>query len=137
MTSHRERKAQWAFDMQVKQFTERFGRPPREGESIWYDPDEPGDEPVPLTEERFKQDLMVAMFEAGTPGHLIYAWEKAGLILDDEGYKLADADTQIEWDDTVREFFAMTRQQRRTWERQLREVATKIRGKSGGKNTDR
>ena len=131
MTSDRERKAQWALEQQVKEFTKRFGRPPRENESIWYDPDAPGDEPVPITEDKMKRLMIASFFEAGIPDRLIYVYQKTGLILNDEGYKLAAPETQIEWDDTMREFFAMTRQQRRVWQKELRKAcATEIRGKS-------
>ncbi len=66
--------------------------------------------------------MIAAMLEAGTPGHLIYAWQKTGLIPDEEGYKSASPEVQSEWDDALSEYESITRQQRRAWEKELRKA---------------
>ncbi|WP_334147862.1 hypothetical protein [Hyphomicrobium sp.] len=96
-----------------KQFIKRFGREPREGDPLLWDEDAPGDEPVPMTEEKLRRQMLDNMAKAGTPGHLIYAFEKTGLIVDDAGYRRLSADDRAAWDNAMAEYEAMEKAQRR------------------------
>ena len=58
------------------------------------------------------------MAECEISGHLIYCWVKTGLILTDETYKSADAETRAEWNNACDEWAALSRQQQRALQRQ-------------------
>jgi hypothetical protein len=103
-------------------FIKRFGREPREGEPLLFDSDALGDTPVSMSDAKLDRLLIHAMIEAGTPDHLIYAYDKTGLILNEEGYSTASPQTRAEWDAVMEEFQGMTRQQRRTWKKDISKV---------------
>ena len=56
-----------------------------EGEPLIFDPD--FDTPTPYTDEKTTAMMIEAMEAAGTPGHLIYAYRKTGMI---KGRKMPD-----------------------------------------------
>src|SRR5260370_21277493 len=62
-----------------KAFIPNFGREPLEGEPLIFDPD--FDTPTPYTDEKMTAMMTEAMEAAGTPGHLIYAYPKTGMIM--------------------------------------------------------
>jgi hypothetical protein len=68
-----------------KDFIAKFGREPLEGEPLIFDPD--FDTPTPYTDEKTTAMMIEAMEAAGTPGHLIYAYRKTGMI---KGRKMPD-----------------------------------------------
>lgn len=96
-----------------KQFIKRFGREPTENDPLLWDEDAPGNEPVPMTEEKLRRQMIDAMAKAGTSGHLIYAYEKTGLIVDDAGYRKLSAADRAAWDDAMAEYKATEKSQRR------------------------
>jgi hypothetical protein len=103
-------------------FIKRFGREPREGEPLLFDEDALDDTPVGMSPAKLDRQLSHAMIDAGTPDHLIYAYDKTGLILNEEGYSTASPQTRAEWDAVMEEFRGMTRQQRRAWKKDISKV---------------
>jgi hypothetical protein len=87
---------------QRKDFIAKFGREPGPNDPLLFDPD--SDIPTPIDEERMTREMVAAMAEAGTPGHLIHAYVKTGLILDDEGYRNATPAVRVQWDAAVAEY---------------------------------
>jgi hypothetical protein len=116
----RQRKAQLAIEAAIAAFVDRFGREPRPGETLLFDQDAPGNAPVPLSEEKLNAEMIAAFLAADTPLHLIYVWQKTGLILNEEGYRDATRETKAEWDEAIEDFESMTRQELCAWERDLR-----------------
>ena len=68
--------------MQLKAFKRKFGRDPRPGEPVFFDPDE--DTPTEMTEERLNRDMLEMMEETGFPPEFIYAFKKTGLLISEE-----------------------------------------------------
>jgi hypothetical protein len=82
-----------------------IGREPLEGEPLIFDPD--FDTPTPYTEEKMTAMMIQAMEAAGTPGHLIYAYRKTGMIMGADNadlWTLADID---EWNASIAEYEAL------------------------------
>jgi len=108
---------QRCLDAQEQAFIAKFGREPEPNDPILFDPDGPNDAPRAISEEALELMLTKAMLTAGTSDHLIYAWIKTGRMLTAETYRQLSPEEQIEWDDTINEFLAMSRQQKRAWRR--------------------
>jgi hypothetical protein len=64
---------------QLEAFRAKFGRDPKPGEPVFFDPDE--DEPVPLSEEKMMNDTLAEFAKAGLPAHHAYAYKKTGRLL--------------------------------------------------------
>jgi hypothetical protein len=92
-----------AMEEQKKVFVAKFGREPGPSDPIFFDPDMP--DPVPMSEAKMTAMMMSAMEKAGTAGHLIYAFEKTGLMLTEQTYKTASRQVRRQWDRAVNEWF--------------------------------
>jgi hypothetical protein len=62
---------------QLKVFFKKFGRPPREGEPVFFDPDK--DVPTEISEESLHDGIMELL--KGAPPEIIDAYEKTGRVL--------------------------------------------------------
>lgn len=91
---------------QRKKFIKKFGREPGPNDPVLFDENNPAPTPQPMTDESINAALVPAMKDAGMPAHLIYAFKKTGLILTQETYRSAPANTRAEWDAAVAEYFA-------------------------------
>ena len=96
-----------AVRQQRKDFIAKFGREPGPDDPLIFDPD--SDTPTPYPEEKMRREMVAAMAKAGTPGHLIHAFVKTGLILDEEGYRAAKPEVRAEWDAAVAEYDELQR----------------------------
>ena len=85
-----------------KDFIAKFGREPGPNDPLIWDPD--SDTPTPYPEEKMRREMVAAMAEAGTPGYLVHAFVKTGLILDEEGYREATPEVRAEWDAAIAEY---------------------------------
>jgi ABC-type transporter MlaC component len=56
--------------------------------------------------KRFKQDMAAAMRVAGIPPQFIYAYERTGFLLLEEGYKNLAPEEKAEYDAAIDEYFA-------------------------------
>jgi hypothetical protein len=63
---------------QVELFVDRFGREPRLGEPVFFDPLATGDRPEELRGERMMKALWQACAEVGLPGHMVHAIRVTG-----------------------------------------------------------
>lgn len=54
--------------------------------------------------KKIKRDVVALMRSAGIPAELIYAYERTGLILTEEGYKSLSPDDRAEYDAAVDEY---------------------------------
>lgn len=88
-----------------KDFIAKFGREPLEGEPLIFDPD--FDTPTPYTDEKTTAMMIEAMEAAGTPGHLIYAYRKTGMIMGAENAGLCTEEEIDEWNAAMAEYEAL------------------------------
>jgi hypothetical protein len=94
-------------------FIEKFGREPGPDDPLVFDADY--DTPVPLTEEKFRARTLEAMRASGTPPHLVYAFEKTGFMVNEQGYKQMSPADRAEYDAAIKEYFAMERRTDPQW----------------------
>ncbi len=92
-----------AFQEQRKRFTEKFGREPGPDDPIFFDPD--ADTPQPISEQKYTEELVEAMREAGIDERYIKAYKKTGLLVTEENIdlltpeELAEFEAALESDD--------------------------------------
>jgi hypothetical protein len=63
-------------------FIARFGREPQADEPLVFDP--ASDVPVPFRHANVKPEVHAAMVAAAVPAHILYAYERTGLLLSKE-----------------------------------------------------
>lgn len=56
--------------------------------------------------KKMKEEMLGIMRAAGIPPHLIYAYEKTGFLLLEEGYEALSPQERAEYDDAIDEYFA-------------------------------
>jgi len=56
--------------------------------------------------KRFKNDMLAAMRAASIPPQLIYAYDRTGFLLLEEGYKNLSAEDKAEYDAAIAEYYA-------------------------------
>jgi ABC-type transporter MlaC component len=61
---------------------------------------------VKTRSKKVKQDVLTAMRAAGIPSQFIYAYERTGFLLLEEGYKNLSPEDKAEYDDAIDEYFA-------------------------------
>src|SRR5688572_22746232 len=103
--------AQQAVEAQRKEFIKKFGREPGPGDPLFFNPD--ADTPRPYPEERFPREMLEAMLAAGTPGHLLYAYIKTGLLVNETGYRNLTPADRKEYDAAVAEYHKMAPEQQK------------------------
>jgi len=74
------------FKKQRKLFIEKFGREPGPDDPIFFDPD--ADTPQPYPEEKFTEEIVESMREAGVDEKLINAFKKTGLLVTQDNLDL-------------------------------------------------
>jgi hypothetical protein len=87
---------------QFERFTEKFGRPPRPEDPLFFDPS--ADEPRPIIEEVIDQHMLEAMHKAGLHPAIIYAYQKTGRIVTQEKMKHLTKAELREWKDAIDEW---------------------------------
>lgn len=102
-----------ALEQQRVAFVEKFGREPGPDDPIFFDPD--ADTPQQIDEEKAARMMLAEFKRLRVPGHLIWAFEKTGLILNEDTYDKADKTYRYAWDAAIREWEGMNRQQRRRY----------------------
>jgi hypothetical protein len=56
--------------------------------------------------KKIKQDMIAAMRAANIPPQLIYAYERTGFLLSQEGYKSLSPEDKAEYDASIAEYYA-------------------------------
>ena len=56
--------------------------------------------------KKIKRDVIAAMRAAGIPPQLIFAYERTGFLLSEEGYKSLSPEDKAEYDDAIAEYYA-------------------------------
>lgn len=90
---------------QKAKFRQKFGRDPGPHDPLMFDPN--SDVPVPYPYDRMKRETLEAMRRAGTPPHIIYAYQKTDrLIMEGVDYP---KHIRKEWNAAVEEYFDLER----------------------------
>jgi hypothetical protein len=61
--------------------------------------------------KKIQKDMIAAMRAAGIRPELIYAYERTGFLLSEDGYKSLSAEDKAEYDAAIDEYFAQTRKE--------------------------
>ena len=56
--------------------------------------------------KRIKQEMLAAMRAASIPPQLIYAYERTGFLLAEEGYKSLSPEDKAEYDAAIADYYA-------------------------------
>lgn len=94
-----------ALKEQRRAFKKKFGRYPKDGDPIFFDPD--ADTPQPIKPEKMQAEMMKAMKIAGTPADIIYAYRKTGLLLTERHSKNYSAEAKAEWQAAIDEYHSL------------------------------
>ena len=85
---------------QRKQFIEKFGREPVPDDPLFFDPD--ADTPQPYPEEKFTEEIVESMREAGVDERLINAFKKTGLIVTPDNLDLMTPEELEEFEEALK-----------------------------------
>jgi hypothetical protein len=61
---------------------------------------------VKIKSKKVKTDMLAAMRAAGIPPQFIYAYERTGFLLLEEGYKNLSPEDKAEYDASIAEYYA-------------------------------
>jgi len=101
-------------ERQLQAFRKKFGRDPGPTDPIFFDPDK--DQPEPYDQAKFHRQVLDVMKAADLPGHLVYAWEKTGLMVTEDNRVLLSKKDLREWDEAIEEYWRLHPEERPTTE---------------------
>ncbi len=84
---------------QRKQFIEKFGREPGPDDPLFFDPD--ADTPQPYPEEKFTEEIVASMKEAGVDEKLINAFKETGLLVTQDNLELMTPEELDEFEEAL------------------------------------
>jgi len=87
------------------EFIAQFGREPQADEPLIFDP--ASDVPAPFRHPNFKPEVHAAMVAATIPAHILYAYERTGLLLSKEAAAKAAPDKLDAYRNAMDEFAAL------------------------------
>ena len=88
---------------QLESFRAKFGREPRPGEPLFFDPSHPT--PRRLQVEPMEAQMVATMREANIAPHLIHAFERTGRLVGESNKHLFSKEDLAEWEDAIDEYF--------------------------------
>lgn len=91
-----------ALEQQRRAFRNRFGRDPRAGEPLFFDPDAKAPQFMDL--EKFRRALVTGMRAAGVDPAHIYAFEKSGYFVTEDNRDLVPDGGLRAWDAAVEQW---------------------------------
>ncbi|WP_192244499.1 hypothetical protein [Mesorhizobium silamurunense] len=95
-----------------KAFIKKFGREQSRDYQVFFVDN--SDVPIQLSEEEIKSTIKKAMLVAGTPKHFVYAYEKTGFMVNEDGYRNMNREDRAEYDRAIEEYFEMEKKQKLT-----------------------
>jgi hypothetical protein len=93
---------------QLKDFRRKFGRDPKPGEPVFFDPDK--DEPTPLDPGKVEADMLEVLRKTGTAPQIIYAYRKTGLLIVEGFEENYPPEAVKEWKAAIDEYFKLERE---------------------------
>jgi hypothetical protein len=106
------KEAEQALEDQTKAFIAKFGRAPGPNDPIFFDPD--SDVPRPYPEEKLKAEMLAAMRDAGIPPQFIYAYERTGVFVNENGYKSLSPADRREYNASIDEYFRLEKEAKKS-----------------------
>jgi len=92
-------------ERQLQAFRQKFGREPRPGDPLFFDP--MADTPQVMNEEVVEQKISEAMHQAGIDPAKIYATQKTGFLPTAETWPQMSPTERREWNDAIAEYETM------------------------------
>ena len=97
---------------QLALFRAKFGRDPAGDDPLFFDPDAPGPDPVPVTDEKINEEMRKAFAATSFPPEFVFAWEKTGILVGEDGYRRMRPEDRAQYDAAIREYFRLEAQAR-------------------------
>ncbi|MDX8481785.1 hypothetical protein RFN28_25465 [Mesorhizobium sp. VK24D] len=69
---------------------------------------------IGLSEEAIESTIKRTMLAACIPQHLVYAYKKTGIIVNEDGYRNMSREDRAEYDRAIDEYFEMEKKQKST-----------------------
>ena len=93
-------------EAQLELFRLKFGREPGPDDPVFFDPNAPGADPVPLNEADIRADVLRTMEKIGTPPAFAYAFAKTGFLISTENLERGVYPKAVldEWNAAVAEY---------------------------------
>ena len=92
---------------QLTLFRMKFGRDPRGDDPLFFDPDAPGPDPVPIADDQINNAMRKAFAATSLPPQFVYAWEKTGILVGEEGYQRMRPEDRDHYDAAIKEYFRL------------------------------
>ena len=96
-------KMQAELEESARAFEEKFGRPMRGDDPLFWDPD--ASEPRPIDESTLIKGMVELMTEVGIHPAVIYAYSKTGILLTEANQELMSSDAIAEYEAAYQEYF--------------------------------
>ncbi len=93
------------FDAQRRRFKLKFGRAPRPGEPVFFDPDHPT--PRHLQAEPVDRGVVHSMYVTMIPLQVIHAYERTGMVISESNKHLWSGKDQAKWNNAIEEYFSL------------------------------
>lgn len=85
-------------------FIAKFGREPTDNDPVFFD--EHADTPTPIDGKSVENSVLAGLIQAGIPAHIVYAYRKTGLIVNEAGYKNLSSADRRDYNAAIDEYFA-------------------------------
>jgi hypothetical protein len=95
---------------QLELFRMKFGRDPGGDDPLFFDPDAPGPDPVPIADDQINREMRKAFAATSFPPQFVYAWEKTGILVGEKGYRRMRPEDRAQYDAAIREYFRLERE---------------------------
>jgi hypothetical protein len=92
---------------QLELFRMKFGRDPVGDDPLFFDVDAPGSDPVPIAENQINNEMRKAFAATSLPPEFVYAWEKTGILVGEEGYRQMRPEDRAQYDAAIKEYFRL------------------------------
>jgi hypothetical protein len=90
-------------EIQRQAFIRKFGREPGPDDPIFFDPEQ--DTPQPVSSEKMREQMVVAMRAGGIRPEIVYAYEETGLIASPGGHGNMTPHEQAEYHMAINAYF--------------------------------
>ncbi len=84
-------------------FIVKFGREPTDDDPVFFD--EHADTPTPIDGKSVENSVLAGLIQAGIPAHIVYAYRKTGLIVNEAGYKNLSFSERRGYNAAIDEYF--------------------------------
>ena len=93
-----------ALQEQRDRFVAKFGREPTDDDPVFFD--EHADTPTAIDGKSIENSVLAGLIQAGIPAHIVYAYRKIGLVVNEAGYKNLSSAERRGYNAAIDEYFA-------------------------------